>query len=81
MVVTVVQTRLPEIEYELLRRRARSEHRPIQEVVRDAIRAHVLADTVDSSDPIFRELAPRSRARGRDRTSERVDEYLYPSQP
>lgn len=79
--MTVVQTRLPELEYDLLRRRARSEHRPIQDVVRDAIRAHVLADTVDSSDPIFRELAPRRTARGRDLSSERVDDLLYKAVP
>jgi hypothetical protein len=75
--MTVVQTRLPELEYELLRRRARSEHRPFQEVVRDAIRKHVLADEVDPTDPIFVELAPRRVACGRDRTSERIDELLY----
>ncbi|HLY77514.1 MAG TPA: hypothetical protein VKT21_06480 [Thermoplasmata archaeon] len=75
--MTVVQTRLPELEYELLRRRARSEHRPIQEVVREAIRRHVLVDEVDPSEPIFRELTPRGGRRGRDRTSERLDEVLY----
>ena len=77
--MTVVQARLTEVEYELLRRRARSEHRPIQEIVRAAIRAHVFVDTVDPNDPIFRELAPTKRPRGRDRTSERVDDFLYPS--
>ena len=77
--MTVVQTRLPELEYELLRKRARAEHRPIQEVVRDAIRAHVLTDAVDPREPIFRELTPGGGRRGRDRTSERVDELLYPA--
>ena len=77
--MTVVQTRLPEMEYELLRKRARSEHRPIQEVVREAIRAHVLTDAVDPTEPIFRELAHQKGTRGRDRTAERVDEVLYPS--
>jgi hypothetical protein len=77
--MTVVQTRLPELEYDLLRKRARAEHRPIQDVVRDAIRAHVLTDSVDPSEPIFRELGSQSSRRGRDRTSERVDELLYPS--
>lgn len=76
--MTVVQTRLPELEYELLRKRARAEHRPIQDVVREAIRAHVLTDSVDSNEPIFRELASRGSRRGHDRTSERVDELLYP---
>ena len=75
--MTVVQTRLPELEYELLRKRARSEHRPIQDVVRAAIRAHVLDDAVNASDPIFRELAHQSGPRGKDRTAEKVDELLY----
>lgn len=79
MNMTVVQTRLPELEYDLLRKRARAEHRPIQDVVREAIRAHVLTDSVNRNDPIFRELAPRGSRRGRDRTSERVDEVLYPA--
>jgi hypothetical protein len=75
--MTVVQTRLPELEYELLRRRARAEHRPIQDVVRAAIRAHVLVDSVDPSEPIFRELAHRTPSRGRDRTVEHIDDLLY----
>ncbi len=76
--MTVVKTRLPELEYELLRKRARSEHRPIQDVVRAAIRAHVLGDCVNPSDPIFRELAHPKGPRGKDRTVERVDNLLYP---
>lgn len=76
--MTVVQTRLPELEYELLRKRARSERRPIQDVVRAAIRAHVLDDTVNPSEPIFRELAHQKGPRGKDRTAEHVDELLYP---
>ncbi len=75
--MTVVQTRLPELEYELLRRRARSEHRPIQDVVRQAIREHVLKDTVDPSEPIFRELAHPSGRRGKDRSAQHVDEIVY----
>ena len=74
--MTVVQTRLSELEYDLLRRRARSEHRPIQEVVREAIRLHVLEDTVDPSDPIFRELGHPKGPRGRDRRAEPVDKVL-----
>lgn len=77
--MTVVQARLPELEYELLRKRARSERRPIQDVVRAAIRAHVFEDSVDSSEPIFRELAHQKGPRGKDRTAERVDELLYSS--
>lgn len=51
--MTVVRIRLPELEYELLRRRARSEHRPIRDVVREAIRVHALTDTIDPFEPIF----------------------------
>jgi len=76
--MTVVQTRLPELEYELLRLRARSEHRPIQEVVREAIRAHVFEDTVNPSEPIFQQLAHQKGPRGKDRSAERVDKLLYP---
>lgn len=75
--MTVVQARLPELEYEMLRRRARSEHRPIQDVVRQAIRAHVLNDAVDPSEPIFRELAHPAGRRGRDRSAQHVDEVVY----
>jgi hypothetical protein len=75
--MTVVQTRLPELEYELLRKRARSERRPIQDVVREAIRAHVFDDTVNPSDPIFQQLAHQKGPRGKDRSAERVDELLY----
>jgi hypothetical protein len=75
--MTIVQTRLPELEYDLLRKRARSEHRPIQDIVRDAIRAHVLDDVVDPSEPIFRELAHQKGPRGKDRTLEHIDELLY----
>jgi hypothetical protein len=73
----VVRTRLSEHEYELLRGRAQSEHRPLQDVVRDAIRKHVIADEVDPTDPMFVELAPRRVTPGHDRSSERIDELLY----
>lgn len=73
----IIRTRLPELEYELLRKRARSEHRPIQDIVREAIRAHVLEDTVDPREPIFRELAHQKGPRGKDRTAQRVDKMLY----
>ena len=74
--MTVVPARLPELEYELPRRRARSEHRPIQEVVREAIRLYVLEDTVHAADPIFRELAHATGPRGRERTAEHGDRVL-----
>jgi hypothetical protein len=75
--MTVVQTRLPELEHDLLRNRARSEHRTIQDVVREAIRTYVLADSGDPTEPIFRELAHQTGRLGKDRTAEHVDEVLY----
>jgi hypothetical protein len=75
--MTIVQTQLPELEYDLLRKRARSEGRPLQEVVRDAIRSHVMADVVNPDEPIFTAFPPRKGRKGSDRTSERVDELLY----
>jgi hypothetical protein len=74
--MTVVQTLLPEFEHELLRKRARAEHRPIQDVVREAIRRHVIAEMVDPNEPTFRTFPHGRPTRGRDRTSERVDEVL-----
>jgi hypothetical protein len=77
----VVQTRLPELEYDLLRKKARAERRPIHEVVREAIRLYVFSDEVDPNHPIFRALARPAGRKGTDRTSLRVDELLYGSGP
>ena len=75
--MTVVQARLPELEYELLRRKARSEGRAIQDVVREAIRSHVMPDSVNPKDPIFVALPPVRASKGADRSSERIDALLY----
>ena len=79
--MTIVQTRLPDLEYDLLRKRARAEKRPIQEVVREAIRLHVMADVVDPQDPIFQAFASERPRKGTGRVSDSVDEILYGSVP
>jgi len=49
----LIRTRVPEAEYELLRRRVRAEGTTIQEWIRGAIRARLLPDEVDPADPLF----------------------------
>lgn len=74
----LIQARVPEAEYELLRRKARQAGKPMQELIREAIRAHLLPDTVDPEDPIFRAFPLfRSKDGRRVRASERHDEILY----
>jgi hypothetical protein len=74
----LVQARIPEAEYELLRKEAKRTGKSLQDVIREALRSHLLDDTVDSSDPVF-EAFPLFRAKnGRKvRISERHDEVLY----
>jgi hypothetical protein len=73
----LIQTRVPEAEYELLRRKARSEGKTMQDWIRAAIRAQLLPDSVDPSDPIFTAF-PLVRSRGpKTNVAERHDEILY----
>ena len=74
----LVQAVVPESEYDLLRQRARKEGKPMKAVIREALRAHLVPDTVDPDDPIFH-LFPLQTRRGRRRwTSRDHDELLYP---
>ncbi len=73
----LVQARIPEAEFELLRRQAKSERTTMQEWVRRAIRERLLPDEVDPSDPIFSAF-PLVRGKSpRVDVSARHDEYLY----
>ncbi len=73
----LVQARIPEAEFELLRRQAKSERTTMQEWVRRAIREKLLPDDVDPSDPIFSAF-PLVRGKGpKVDVSARHDEYLY----
>jgi len=74
----LVQAQVPEVEYDLLKRRAKAEGKPIKTVIREALRAHLIPDTVDRADPIFR-LFPLTEGRGaRHRLSTDHDDLLYP---
>lgn len=73
-----IQTHVPEEEYELLRRRAHTEGRPMKEVIREALRAHLLPEKVDPRDPKFTAF-PLVRGKGRrERTSVEHDRLLSP---
>ena len=73
----LIQTRVPEAEYELLRRRARAEGKTLQEWIRGAIRSRLLPDEVDPRDPLFSGF-PLVRGKGpRVDVAERHDELLY----
>jgi hypothetical protein len=73
----LIQTRIPEAEYELLRRTARAEGKTMQEWIRAAIRARLLSDDVDPADPIFTAF-PLVRGKGpKVDVAERHDEILY----
>jgi hypothetical protein len=73
----LIQTRVPEAEYELLRRRARAEGKTMQEWIRGAIRSRLLPDEVDPADPLFAGF-PLVRGKGpKVNVAERHDEFLY----
>jgi len=75
----LIQARVPEAEYELLRRRARAEGTTMQEWIRKAIRARLLPEDVDPGDPLFSGF-PLVRGRGpKVDVAERHDEILYGS--
>ncbi|MGP8072304.1 MAG: ribbon-helix-helix protein, CopG family [Thermoplasmata archaeon] len=77
----LVQAVVPESEYDLLRQRARKEGKPMKAVIREALRAHLVPDTIDPEDPIFRAF-PIQTKKGRTHWDSRDhDELLYPSRP
>ncbi|MGC2289153.1 MAG: ribbon-helix-helix protein, CopG family [Thermoplasmata archaeon] len=76
-----MQTVVPESEYDLLRQRARKEGKPLKAVIREALRAHLVPDTVNPDDPIFH-MFPLQKSKGRKHWDSRDhDEILYPSRP
>jgi hypothetical protein len=73
----LVRTRVTAAEDELLRRRVRIEGTTMQGWIRRAIRAQLLADKVDPSDPLFTAF-PLVQGKGPKRdVAERHDEILY----
>ena len=74
----LVQTVVPESEYDLLRQRARKEGKPMKAVIREALRAHLAPDTVDRNDPVFH-MFPLQTRRGKTHWDSRDhDDRLYP---
>jgi hypothetical protein len=73
----LIQARIPEAEYELLRRRARVEGTTMQEWIRKAIRAQLLPDQVDPADSLFTAF-PLVRGKGpKVNVAEHHDDILY----
>lgn len=76
----LVQAQVPESDYELLKRRAKEEHKPMKAVIQEALRAHLMPDKVDPRDPIFH-VFPLKKTRGRKHWDSRDhDELLYGSE-
>jgi len=78
----LVQARIPEAEYDLLRREAKRSGKSLQDVIREALRAHLLDDTVQPADPLFKAFPLfRSKDGRKARISEHHDEVLYGAPP
>lgn len=74
----LVQAAIADEEYRLLRGRAAREGKSMKEVVREALRAHLLPDHVNPDDPVFHAF-PLITGRGRWRSgSVDHDQLLYP---
>jgi hypothetical protein len=73
----LVQARVPEAEFEFLKRTARAEGKSMQDWVRAAIRDRLFPDTVDPTDPLFRAFPLVRRSGPRTNVAEEHDEYLY----
>jgi len=76
----LVQTALPDDEYRLLRERANKEGKSMKQVVREALRAHLLPDRVNPDDPIFRAF-PLIRRKGRRTTGSLDHDRILYSRP
>ncbi len=77
MMLKVVQTKLNNLEYELLRRYAESRGLTIMEALREIVRKHLLEEEVDQNDPFFVE-GPLVKKKGVvDKTSIEHDKILY----
>jgi hypothetical protein len=76
----LVQTALPDDEYRLLRERANKEGKSMKQVVREALRAHLLPDRVNPDDPIFRAF-PLIRRKGRRTTGSLDHDRILSSRP
>jgi hypothetical protein len=75
----LVQAEVPQSEYDLLRQRARTEGKSLKLVIREALRAHLMPDTVDPNDPVFHMFPLRKRRGAQHWDSRDHDEILYPT--
>jgi len=75
--MTLVQAQIPESEYRLLRQRAAASGQPMKEVVRQALHAYLIDETVDPKDPIFKIFPLGASGRKGHNTAARHDEELY----
>jgi hypothetical protein len=75
----LVQAEVPQSEYDLLRQRARSEGKTLKLVIREALREHLMPDTVDPNDPVFQMFPLRKRRGAPHWDSRDHDEILYPT--
>jgi len=73
----LIQTRVPEAEYDLLRRRAKAEGTTMQAWIRGAIRYRLLPDKVDPGDPIFTAFPLVRRKGPKVDVAEQHDELLH----
>jgi hypothetical protein len=73
----LIQTRVPEAEYDLLRRKARAEGKTMQDWIRGAIRARLLPDQVDPADPLFTAFPLVRRKGPKVDVAQHHDEILY----
>jgi hypothetical protein len=72
-----IQTRLTDVEYELLRRMAQAEGKTMQGWIREAIRARLRTDEVDPKDPLFSGFPLVRRQGPKADVAERHDEIVY----
>jgi hypothetical protein len=77
----LIQTRIPEAEYDLLRHKAATEGKTMQDWIREAIRSKLLPDVVDSADPLFHGFPLVRRKGPKGDVATRHDEYLYGARP
>jgi hypothetical protein len=54
MAVQSIELQIPDAEYQMLFRRAKAEGKSMPKIVREAIRARLLADAVDPNDSLFK---------------------------
>ncbi|MBX8642915.1 MAG: hypothetical protein KIY10_10115 [Thermoplasmata archaeon] len=73
----LVQAKIPEAEYLLLKKRAVDEHKTLQEVIREALKSHLLSDNVDVKDPFFNAFPMTGKTGRKEKTSADHDIVIY----